>query len=256
MRLPRESLRDYINELNLNLKFKWTPFRLHYRLRAYHYMYHIDPEMGLLRFLVDPTRVSLDVGANLGLFTYFLARYSPHVYAFEPNPLPYNVLKDIVDSNVTVYPMALTEATGEVELIVAKRRKGWTNNGATLEPKVDGKFIAVQVPGRRIDDLGIQNIGFIKIDVEGHERSVLSGAVETLRHDRPALFIENEYVHKEGAAQAVFDLLNSLDYDGFFLSDTGLQNLSQFSFREYQIKPREDSNGAHRYVKNFVFIPR
>src|SRR3989304_740228 len=104
--LPRENLRDYLNELTLDLKFRWVPFRAYYRFRAYKYLYRTDPEMGILKFLVDRNRVSLDLGANLGLFTYFLARYSREVYAFEPNPLPYNVLKDIVDRNVVVRQMA------------------------------------------------------------------------------------------------------------------------------------------------------
>ena len=88
MSLPKEDIRDFINEIRLDFKFRYVPFRGYYRLRSYKYMHRIDPEMGLLKFIVDPRRISLDVGANLGLFTYFLARYSTHVYAFEPNPLP------------------------------------------------------------------------------------------------------------------------------------------------------------------------
>ena len=72
-------------------------------------MYKKAPEMGLLKFIVDPSRNSVDIGASLGLFTYFLARYSVHVYAFEPNPLPLRYLRTLVDDNVTVVHGALSD---------------------------------------------------------------------------------------------------------------------------------------------------
>ena len=256
MDLPKQNLRDHLKQFERNLKFKYVPFRAYYRYRSYRYMKYIDPEMGLLPFLVDRSRLSLDVGANVGLFTYYLARYSPHVHAFEPNPLPFDVLKSVADSNVTLHHMALTDHSGDVELVVPRGRKGWTNNGASLEHEHKGEFALVKVPGRRIDDLGLTGIGFIKIDVEGHEHAVLKGALDVLRRDRPNLFIENEYAHAGTAAQGVFDLLRGLDYDGFFLEDGVLRNLSKFSFEEYQIAPRANPGKGKRYVKNFVFLPK
>ena len=74
--LPKENLRDFINDFRLDVKFRYVPFRGYYRHRSYKYMRRIDPEMGLLKFIVNPKRICLDVGANLGLFTYFLSRYS------------------------------------------------------------------------------------------------------------------------------------------------------------------------------------
>ena len=106
--LPRENLRDLINDFRLDVKFRYVPFRGYYRHRSYKYMRRIDPEMGLLKFIVDPKRICLDVGANLGLFTYFLSRYSPHVYAFEPNPIPLRILRYVADKNITVLQMAVT----------------------------------------------------------------------------------------------------------------------------------------------------
>jgi len=60
MRLPQDTLRDHINQFVLDLKFKWIPFRGYYRFRSYKYMKWIDLEMGLLRFVVDPKRISLE----------------------------------------------------------------------------------------------------------------------------------------------------------------------------------------------------
>jgi len=254
--LPRENFRDLVNEIRQDLKFRYVPFRGYYRLRSYKYMHKIDPEMGLLKFIVDPKRICLDVGANLGLFTYFLARYAPHVYAFEPNPIPLRILKSVADKNVTVREMALSDRTGEAELIVPRGRKGWSSNGASVEHAPNGNARVVKVPCSRIDDLGYRDIGFIKIDVEGHEKAVLEGARETLARDRPNLFVENEVAHAGGGVSEVFELMKSLDYDGFALIDGVLCNISRLSLEAHQIKPRSGSGDPKSYVKNFIFIPK
>jgi FkbM family methyltransferase len=217
-------------------------------------MRFIDREMQLLPFLVDRRRVALDVGANVGLFTYFLARYAPQVHAFEPNPMPFDILKSVADRNVVLHQMALTDQSREVDLIVTRGRKGWTSNGASLELPATASTIALKVPGRRIDDLGLAGIGFIKIDVEGHEHAVLRGAVATLARDRPTLFVANEHAHAGEAAQSVFTLLRDLRYRGSYLKRGVLHDLSQFSFERDQIQPRETGDAAG-YDKNFVFMP-
>lgn len=251
--LPRENIRDLINDIRLDIKFRYIPFRGYYRHRSYKYLRKIDPEMGLLKFIVDPKRICLDVGANLGLFTYFLSRYSPHVYAFEPNPIPLRILRYVADKNVTVLEMALSNKTGEAELVVPKGRKGWSSNGASVEYDSDQGRI-VKVPGSRIDDLEYRDIGFIKIDVEGHEKSVLEGAQKTLSRDRPNLFVENEFTHAGDGVTEVFDMMKALDYDGFALINGVFSNISRLSLEEHQINAERGAAGS--YVKNFIFIPK
>ena len=255
-RLPRECARDYLNEIVQDLKFRYVPLRGYYRLRAYKYMLFRYPELRLLRYLVDRGRVSLDVGANLGLYTYFLARRSPRVYAFEPNPYPFRVLARVADRNVTVLPVALSDRSGEVDLAVPRGPRGWSSNGAAVERDFPFRSTVVRVACRRIDDLGLAPIGFIKIDVEGHERQVLAGAQETLARDRPRLLVENEFSHVGGAAAEVFTLLQDHGYEGFALIDGLLTPLARFSVEEHQIKPLAPGGDPGRYVRNFIFLPR
>ena len=252
--LPRENLRDFLNELRLDLKFRYPPFRAYYRYRAHKYITRIDPEMGILKFLVDPARACLDVGANLGLFTYFLARLSPRVYAFEPNPFPLRLLRYVADRNVEVVQMAITDTSGEVELVVPKSRKGWSSNGASLEQHFTGRNIRITVPGSRLDDLQLPPVGFIKIDVEGHELAVLHGARDTLTRDRPNLYIENEHTHAGDAAGKVFALLNEMHYEGYFIEDGVLRTLRHFDVEKHQLLPAAGDT-RHRYVRNFIFLP-
>uniref|UniRef100_UPI001916C781 FkbM family methyltransferase n=1 Tax=Mycobacterium paraintracellulare TaxID=1138383 RepID=UPI001916C781 len=48
----------------------------------------------------------------------------------------------------------------------------------------------IDVPVKRLDDLHLDDIGLIKIDVEGHELAVLRGATQTLTRNRPAIVVE------------------------------------------------------------------
>jgi FkbM family methyltransferase len=250
--LPNETSRDRRNGFWQDVKFRYMPFRAYYRLRAYRYLYWKSPEMGLLRFLADRNKVSLDIGANLGLFTYFLSRLSSHVYAFEPNPFPLRSLQAVADANVTVLPIAVSDRSGEAELIVPRTSKGWSSNGASLAKSAEAGAGRVTVPCRAVDDLDYRNVGFIKIDIEGHELAALKGMEKTLARERPNLFIENERLHAGAGAEEVFAYLTDRNYAGFALIGGVLKSLQHFSFEEHQA--RRDGP-ARDYVKNFIFIP-
>lgn len=253
--LPRTGLRDWINDFRQDVKFRYVPFRGYYKLRAYKYMRGGIPDLGLLRFLIDRRKDSIDVGANLGLYTYFMARYSKHVYAFEPNPYPLRILKSVVDRNVSVQPIAITDRSGTARLRVPKGRKGWSSNGASLEHGDEMGGIEIEVPCASIDEFDYRGIGFIKIDIEGHEYAALKGATRTLERERPNLLIENEASHVGTDTDRVFAALRDLDYEGFTLIDGVLTRLEKFSFAEHQSVALAGSNSSG-YAKNFIFLPR
>ena len=149
-----------------------------------------ERELGLLPFVVDPNRVALDVGANKGVWTWWLAGLARQVYAYEPNPKLFDILRRNVAANVVAEQLALADYTGMAELRVPRSAKGYSNQGASLsEIKVDGDFLGVEVKAQRIDDLGITDIGFIKIDVEGFEKDVIDGLRRFLERCRPVLWI-------------------------------------------------------------------
>src|SRR5262249_51616443 len=72
---------------------------------------------------------------------------------------------------------------------------------------------------RRLDEFDFDNIGFVKIDVEGHEEAVLCGGIDTIRRTAPNLLIEIEERHKKGAIRRVTELLKAERYVGYFLLD-------------------------------------
>ena len=190
-KLPAITFRDRLNRIKQNIKFKYLPFRLYHRIRCYKYAKYRSPELSLISNLVKNNQNSIDIGANLGLFTFFMSRASKHVFAFEPNPYPLENLKGLVDSNVTVLPIALGNNDGPVEIKIPHHRKGWSSNGASLASKEinDGKIINIQC--RKLDSLNIENIGLIKIDVEGFEIEVIRGAKDTILKNKPIPKLSN-----------------------------------------------------------------
>jgi FkbM family methyltransferase len=251
-----ERFRDEINDLRQTIKYKCAPFRAYYKYRSWKYMNGSDVDLGMIRFLADKEKVSLDVGANLGLYSYVISKYSKHVHAYEPNPLAYRILTYVADANVSPHHAAITDQKGDVELVIPRNRKGWSNNGGSLNGDRAGRFGTVRIPGYTIDGLNVGQVGFIKIDIEGHELKALTGARNTLLRDRPRLLVENEYSHVGDRIFDVFKFMDELHYQGLFLDNGVLNRLESFDVHKHQINRRNGVDTSGRYVKNFIFIPK
>ena len=239
-------------------RYRVLPAKPYYRFRAYRtYLrcrYYSEPEIRLLKFLVDPARNSIDVGANKGAYTYFLSRLSAHVFAYEPNPKFMPILNPVVGPKVTVFQTALSDRNGEATLVIPINRKGESNNAASLVPgKYTGEVKNLTVPVQRLDDARHPNIGFIKIDVEGHEEGVIRGAERTLADHRPTLLVEIETFHVKEDIRKTFELIRSFGYEGYMFLGGRLKTIREFSAQAHQIGPRSGAGG--QYVKNFIFLP-
>lgn len=91
-----------------------------------------------------------------------------------------------------------------------------------------------------MDDLGLKNIGFAKIDVEGHEEKLLRGAADTLERSKPNLYIEIEEVHIDGCFKRTTDLLKSYGYQGYFMLQNVLFPTENFSTTLFQASENWD----------------
>jgi FkbM family methyltransferase len=157
-----------------------------------HYGEYAPDETRHLLMFVDKGSVVLDIGANVGGLTLPLARHAGHVWAFEPQPLTFELLQETVMlnalANVTCRRQALSDHSGHMNI----RRMQWredkrVNSGGTaLEEDADGERTEII----SVDSLKLAACTLIKIDVEGFELNVLNGAVETIRDHQPVLYVE------------------------------------------------------------------
>ena len=219
-----------------------------------------EPEIRLLPFLCDAQKKSLDIGAHVGLYTSFIRRHSKHCIAFEPNSSLADYLRLAFSSRVDVQEFALSDQAARLLLRIPKTGGVLRDGTATIEASntLDGclNIDQCEIECRTLDSFHYDNVGFIKIDVEGHELSVLHGATETLTNSSPNLIVEIEERHKPGAVNAAFSfLLEQLGYQGFYLYGRKLHPLVSFSVHRHQDFSRiNDKKNIKPYINNFIFI--
>jgi hypothetical protein len=127
---------------------------------------------------------------------------------------------------------------------------------ASLAPRSSPRAERVEViscPLLLLDDIVPDPVGFMKLDVEGHELAALRGAERILERDRPVLLVESvPFLSPEGP-EALFRLLNPLGYRGLFCWEGRL--LTQEAFDPAIHQPVVGGSLAPGAVWNFIFLP-
>jgi FkbM family methyltransferase len=175
--------------------------------------WHIDEAIDAVREIRGEQAiaegVAIDAGANVGAYARRLAQVFAHVHAFEPAPDTFECLKQNIqdwslDSKVTVYPNALSSHEEKVRMGTQLLR-----NSRSRSVQGPGNISAITIDGLRL-----AGVVFIKLDVEGYEEKVLSGAKETLLAQRPIVMMEvhEHKEHKRERALAAHDLITSMGY--------------------------------------------
>jgi len=180
------------------------------RHRMFGYTSDREQELALSRFLVDPGKLSIDVGAAWGEHTEALRRLGGPIVAIEPNPRLCEFLGDIHGDRVRVIWSAVSSEVGEVALHLAEPSGLSTIHSEN--PIFNATSTTIKVPCTTLDSLNLGPTGFLKIDVEGHELEVLKGAAGLIARDRPSLLIEAEDRHRPGAVKSVREFLEAMGY--------------------------------------------
>lgn len=179
------------------------------------------PSIRFLREAPLAGHTLIDIGANRGVFAYYLSRAAGPagtVIAFEPQPELGPHLQALKAAfrldNLQVVNQGLSSRAGTRNL----RRTQAGSGMAGFHHARSGQLEELAVPVTTLDDFlrehGQRAIRFIKCDVEGHELDVFRGAEGVLRNDGPMLLFECH--HREAQDGALFRYLVSLGYDGFF----------------------------------------
>ncbi len=187
----------------------------------------------------------VDVGASWGLFTYHLARRigkSGQVYSFEPHPDNAPMLRKLGEARPYVHfsQAAVSDEPGTAQLLVPEHHNRQVTAQGSLAHGFDGQDVAVQkieVPLVRLDDvLGPDvDVDFVKIDVEGHEMSVLRGGADMFRRCRPAMLIEIEQRHLSVPIADVFRQIEDLGYHLFYITQSALRPIAEFDVERDQM---------------------
>ena len=241
------------------------PQRLYRSLRLRLRSDQTEFELRIAPFFCDRQSTFLDIGADRGMYSITLSQYNAACVAFEPRLTFAAKIQELANSKglkVQVQPVALSDHTGVARLRTLTEDPGRSTieSANVLEDPAGSPQAECLVPTLRLDDYGFKSVGFVKIDVEGHELAVLRGAEETLRQCSPTILVELEERHCPGTVKNVSAFLSTLGYDGLFILDGTAVPISQFvqtshqnpanvgSWKEYWVR-----RGV--YVHNFFFLP-
>jgi FkbM family methyltransferase len=218
-----------------------------------------EPELRLLSIICRADAEFLDVGANEGIYAGYAARFSKKVIALEPHPIVAAELACSVPRNVEVIRAAASDHRGTAQLRVPTSAGSDVTTRSSLESDANPGFgeRTVDIELIEIDSLRIDNLAAIKIDVEGHEFSVLAGARRTIARFKPVVIIECEERHHVGGTARLAQFFADAQYDGYFLFENKLTNFVEFDpARMQNLQDLKSVNGgrSRNYVNNFIFI--
>lgn len=213
-------------------------------------------DLALIAQLERSNATAVDVGANIGIYARVLADRFTTVHAFEPNDLVANRLAAAAPANVQVHRLGLSDAAGTGQLVVPITAGSPQWGLASLD--LDSRSLdSIVVPAelRALDSLGLAGIDFVKIDVEGHELSVLDGALDVLRNQRPRwILVECEQRHRRNAVGSVVAQLHEFAYRGWFPWEETVLAVEEFEADVHQ-PPSLAGTSDRRYAHMFLFCP-
>lgn len=184
----------------------------------------------LAKKYIDPEKDAVDIGANIGLYTILFSKIindNSKVLAVEPTPaalkyLNKNIQRNDCKNNVIVFEGIAASDQEKYMLNIIPGMEEYSSLGNMVHPTIKGHvYYKTEVKANTIDNLVTQlklNPGFIKIDTEGSEFAVLSGALNTLRKAKPVVLSElsDTLLSSLGhSSEEIMGLLKKVGYDIF-----------------------------------------
>ena len=206
-----------------------------------------EKELKIIDRYSDTSKVAIDVGVYRGVYTYKLSSLFQKVICFEPNPLIFEYLKKNLPKilkNIEIYNYALSDKTGNAILKIPNRRNSIFNKNyeelyklgaATIHDKnIIENYDSFSVETKKLDELiQLNNIGFIKIDVEGHESEVIKGSTELIKKNKPTLLVEIEERHSKKPIDLTINYIKGFGYECFQVKDN---EVKKFELNNHSLK--------------------
>jgi len=182
---------------------------------------------------LGPEDIVIDCGANIGNVTDYFCKSGAYIYAFEPNPYAFRVLKDRFNGveNVCCVQKAVSNSNGIAKLYLhEKTRSGlekdqvkWSHGSSLKENKVNvlaDKYVEVEVVDicEFIKSLN-RDIRILKLDVEGCEYEILLKIINT------DLIRRIDYIFLETHHHKIPGLETKADAVGKLIKERGIKNI-------------------------------
>lgn len=219
--------------------------------------FRTNGELWLIKKIFPRVGVVFDVGSHTGDWASHALRINPHIslHCFEPNRKAFKIfMNNVQGENVTVNCVGLGEKDGQQSFYVFDeigegsslfRRKGLEN---IVGPSSLRKIEKVDI--RTLDsyctDKNIEEIDFMKIDVEGNELAVVKGGRNLFESDGVKIVqfeYGGTYIDSRNLLKDFYDFFEGLNYSFFLLYPDQVRHI-----------PRYDQRLENFQYKNFVLV--
>ena len=200
-------------------------------------VYYLGDYLGEARFaryLISgsrPGETFIDIGANVGHYTLLMSRElgsDGRVYSFEPLGSTFTRLVENIDlneaTNVVASQVAIGSSTGTVNIdLVDEDNIGAARVVATTDDQ-SANSVESSTLDEKLRDEDLQDLRFLKMDIEGYEFEALKGAVQTLKQFKPICLIE---IHREQLSifgttpEELFSFMSDLGYMAHHVTKRG-----------------------------------
>jgi FkbM family methyltransferase len=203
----------------------------------------VEPELARLASYAPRGGTAVDVGAWYGPWTRGLRRIAERVVAVEPTAELARCLAAAYP-DVRVVEAVASDHAGTADLFLPSGGPGVGTSSVEY-----GIGAPVTVARVTLDELGLRDVRFVKLDVEGHELPALRGAERTVRRDRPLLLVELE--ERIQPVEPVLDLLAGWGYRPYVMPDDRWLPLDGFDLIAHQrgAVARVEQSFARRVVR-------
>lgn len=166
-------------------RLKWT-LNENISIDATHWLDVIEP-------LLSKQDIVFDVGTNIGSVANWFASRTQHVHCFEPHPDNLRMTSEQIEirktKNITLSQIALGSQPGTLQLNVKSFHGHHSLIDTKITPTIEKIDVKVDTVDRYCMTMNIEQIDFLKVDVEGFEEEVLKGAKGMLSNGKIKLVL-------------------------------------------------------------------
>ena len=223
------------------------------------YLEHMGPEfephmVKLFQSLIGPDDIVADIGANIGMTAILFSGLAKKVYAFEPSPSTFSILRKNLDSagtkNVETQNLGLGNAQESLTITFAANNRS-------------GRFVSDKIQlgtGHVTENIFIDTIDswftedkpqptFLKIDVEGFEQNVIKGGQQFITKNHPSAVMEMNHFCLDvlqritipdflDFMRSVFPYLYAVDTDNSVVADLHVKDEAYMVMHEHVVRNR------------------
>jgi FkbM family methyltransferase len=181
-------------------------------------------QLSFIKQFIHPNKNIIDLGANIGTHSIIYSNYTTgNVYSFEPQKMVFDILNKNIQcnncNNIIPYNCGASNINNKFYMNAHYDFK--ENQGAFKIDENLNKTNGLEIDCVVIDELNLNDISYVKIDVEGHEYYALQGMKNLLIRNRPTIMIE------------IHDFCSTKNETINFLLSLGYSNFYKLSYCDY-----------------------